>query len=50
MFGEFRNRIHRRGTLIHTTVQGAFLTASTLLITLLTLVVLFFYVFLSRAQ
>ncbi|MBZ5724305.1 MAG: hypothetical protein LAP87_04850 [Acidobacteriia bacterium] len=50
MFGKFRSRMHRRGELIHNTVENAFLTASTLLFTLLTLFVLFFAVFLSRAE
>jgi len=49
MFGDFRHRLHRRGELIHNTVEGVFLSATTLLFTLLTLVILYFVVFLSRA-
>jgi|CZKE01.1.fsa_nt_gi hypothetical protein len=48
MLGEFRNRVHRRGELIHATIEGAFLTANTLLFTLLTLIVLFLGVLLFR--
>lgn len=43
------NRVHRRGELIHTTVESAFLTASSLLLTILVLLILFFGLFLSRA-
>ncbi len=50
MLSKFRSRVHRRGELIHNTVENAFITASTLLFTLVTLLVLFFAVFLSRAQ
>ena len=49
MFGDFRHRLHRRGEFIHNTVEGVFLSATTLLFTLLTLVILYFVVFLSRA-
>jgi len=49
MQGVLRHRIHQRGELIHNTVESAFLTAGSLLITLLTILVLFFGVFLSRA-
>ena len=49
MFADFRHRLHRRGDLIHNTVESAFLSATTLLFTLLTIVILYFVVFLSRA-
>ena len=49
MFADFRHRLHRRGDLIHNTVESAFLSATTLLLTLVTIVILFFVVFLSRA-
>jgi len=49
MFADFRHRVQRRGVLIHNSVESAFLSATTLLFTLLTVVILFFVVFLSRA-
>jgi hypothetical protein len=49
MIGDMHSHVHRRGELIHTTIENAFLTASTLLFTLLTLVVLFFGVLIFRA-
>jgi hypothetical protein len=49
MFGDSRHRLHRRGDLIHNTVESAFLSATTLIFTLLTIVILYFVVFLSRA-
>ena len=50
MFRDVRNRIHRRGDLIHNNVENAFLTASATLFTLLTLLIIYFGVFLSRAS
>ncbi len=50
MFRDVRNRIHRRGDLIHNSVENAFLTASATLFTLLTLLIIYFGVFLSRAS
>ena len=44
-----RTSIHRRGVLIHHTIENVFLSATTLLITLLTLLILFLGVFVTRA-
>ena len=49
MIADFRHQLHRRGELIHNTLESAFLAATSLILTLLTLAVLFFAVFLSRA-
>jgi len=46
MGGEFRNRIHRSGRLLHTGVEGAFLTSS-VSIGLLTLFVAFLCAWIS---
>lgn len=40
MTGDIRHRIHRRGDLLHTTFETAILSATTLIFTLLTLIVL----------
>jgi len=45
-----RKQIHRRGELIHTTIESAFLTAGSLLILILFLIFLFLGVFVSRAS
>jgi hypothetical protein len=50
MTGDLRSHGHRRGELIHTTIESAFLTASTLLFTLLTLIALFLGVLFFRAS
>jgi hypothetical protein len=47
MSEKFRNRT-RRGELIHTTVENAFLTASTLLLTILIVIVISFAVIFLR--
>jgi hypothetical protein len=49
MIADFRHRLHRRGELIHNSVESAFLSATTLIFTLVTIVILYFVVFLSRA-
>jgi hypothetical protein len=49
MHDAFHNRIHHRGELIHTTLTGAFLTSGALLLSLVTILILYFGVFLSRA-
>jgi hypothetical protein len=45
-----RNRANRRGELVHHTLENVFLSASTLLITLFTLLILFLGVFVFRAS
>ena len=45
-----RNRAHRRGELVHYTLESAFLSASTLLLTLVTLLILLLGVFVFRAN
>ena len=41
MSGEFRNRIHRGGTLFHNTLEGVFLTSGVLIGMILTLLVFY---------
>ena len=50
MHDAFRNRIHHRGELFHTTLTGAFLTSGALLFSLITILILYFGIFLSKAQ
>jgi len=45
MFGEFRHRVHHRGILFNT-IERTFLSTSALTITLVTLLILFFGVYL----
>jgi hypothetical protein len=49
MFGEHRHRIHGRGALIANGVTSAFLTAGSLLLTLIVILILFFGVASMRA-
>ncbi len=49
MSGDFRHRIQRRGELLHTTLEGAILSATSLFFTLLTLIVLCFGLLVFRA-
>ncbi|SPF54500.1 hypothetical protein SBA4_6410003 [Candidatus Sulfopaludibacter sp. SbA4] len=46
---DLRHRMHRRGELFHTTLEGAFLSATSLILTLLTLIVLCVGVLVFRA-
>lgn len=48
MIGVSHSHVHRRGELIHTTIESAFLTAGTLLLTILTLLILFIGVLIFR--
>jgi len=47
---DVRHRFQRRGELFHTTLEGAFLSATSLFFTLLTLLVLYIGVLVFRAD
>jgi hypothetical protein len=50
MLGDLSHRLHRRGELMHQTVEGAILNAGAVIVTVFTIVILFFGIFAFRAS